>query len=226
MVWNFPFNILIDLVDKLEDTDENTNIQKHIENDEQATKEQQDHKEPVEGLPPFDPSLASSSEVQNEDQAQETQVEKNSDAIEKSSKQNVEKGDPDQLPSKPKIPGDPFEKFKIGEFRLKDNEENNFTERELKSIDVDSEAKYFKITCLQNYNNKLNVFNQISIINISCFGNILGYEDEYITGLRNINPSEAILMGSVLKKTPLKAREILQRNLKAKKQSTPGKKAS
>mmetsp|Transcript_14658 Transcript_14658/g.16920 ORF Transcript_14658/g.16920 Transcript_14658/m.16920 type:complete len:180 (-) Transcript_14658:29-568(-) len=46
--------------------------------------------------------------------------------------------------------------------------------------------------------NKLNVFNQICIMNISCFGNIVGYEDEYISGLRNINPSEAILMDRML----------------------------
>lgn len=51
--------------------------------------------------------------------------------------------------------------------------------------------------------NKLNVFNQISILNISCFGNIVGYEDEYITGLRNINPSEAILMDRMLSKKNL-----------------------
>lgn len=46
--------------------------------------------------------------------------------------------------------------------------------------------------------NKLNVFNQISIMNISCFGNIMGYEEEYISGLKNINPSEAILMDRLL----------------------------
>jgi hypothetical protein len=34
---------------------------------------------------------------------------------------------------------EPPDMFKIGVFRLKDNESNNFTERELKSIDVDKE---------------------------------------------------------------------------------------
>lgn len=46
----------------------------------------------------------------------------------------------------------------------------------------------------------MNVFNQIGIINISFFGNIVGYENEYITGLKNINPSEAILIDMMLKK--------------------------
>jgi hypothetical protein len=90
--------------------------------------------------------------------------------------------------------------FLIGKFILKSNEESNFTEREFKSIDIDRESKYFRIVCDQCHNNKLNVFNQISIINISCFGNIMGYEDEYISGLRNINPSEAILMTRMFKK--------------------------
>lgn len=33
----------------------------------------------------------------------------------------------------------------IGEFTLKSNEDTNFTERELKSIDIDKECKFFKI---------------------------------------------------------------------------------
>jgi len=91
-----------------------------------------------------------------------------------------------------------LEDLKIGEFTLKDNEDNNFTERELKSIDVDKEWKLFKVLCLSCHINKLNVFNQISIMNISWFGSILGHENEYISGLKSINPSEAILMDRIL----------------------------
>ena len=86
--------------------------------------------------------------------------------------------------------------IKIGEFEVK----SEFSERLLKSIDVDKQWKYLKIICHENLNNKLNVFNQIGIINISFFGNIVGYENEYITGLKNINPSEAILIDMMLKK--------------------------
>ena len=93
--------------------------------------------------------------------------------------------------------------YLIGEFILKSNEDSNFTERELKSIDVDKEWKYFKIKLSKCHMNKLNVFNQISILNISWFGNIMGYEDEYITGLKNINPSEAILIDRMLSKKNL-----------------------
>jgi len=49
------------------------------------------------------------------------------------------------------------------------------------------------------HNNKLNLFNQVSLINISCFGNIHGYEDKYLQELIYINPSEAILMNRTFK---------------------------
>jgi hypothetical protein len=55
--------------------------------------------------------------------------------------------------------------------------------------------------------NKLNLFNQIGIINILCYGNIVGYENEYISGLKNINPSEAILIDMLLNKKGIDTRE-------------------
>jgi hypothetical protein len=98
----------------------------------------------------------------------------------------------------------------IGQVVLKSNEDSNFTEREFKSIDIDREWKYFKIVFGQWYNNKLNVFNQIAITNISCFGNIMEAENDNNSGTRNtlmntsnntsgfnINSSEILLMTKI-----------------------------
>lgn len=84
----------------------------------------------------------------------------------------------------------------IGTFDL--HEESSH--RQLKTLTIDKEVKYLKVKCYQNHQHKLNVFNQIGIINIACFGNIVGYENEYISGLKNINPSEAILIDMLLHK--------------------------
>lgn len=69
---------------------------------------------------------------------------------------------------------------KICEFEVK----SDFSERILKSIEIHQECKNLKIKCYENLANKLNVFNQIGIINIVIFGNIVGYESEYISGLK------------------------------------------
>ena len=92
---------------------------------------------------------------------------------------------------------------RIGSFEL----ENDTTQRQSKAILVGKEFKYLKIKWYQNHPNKLNVFNQIGIISISCFGKIVGYEKEYISGLKNINPSEAILIDMLLNKKISETRE-------------------
>ena len=84
----------------------------------------------------------------------------------------------------------------IGIFELQEE----FSQRQLKSISIDKEVKYLKLKWYQNHQHKLNVFNQIGIINIAWFGTIVGYENEYISGLKNINPSEAILIDMMLHK--------------------------
>lgn len=85
--------------------------------------------------------------------------------------------------------------------------ENEYLQRQLKSTSIGSEVKYLKIKCHQNHTNKLNVFNQIGILTILCYGKIVGYESEYISGLKNINPSEAILIDMMLNKKIAETRE-------------------
>ncbi|CAI2370206.1 unnamed protein product [Moneuplotes crassus] len=100
---------------------------------------------------------------------------------------------PDSEPAKPE------EGPKFWFFKCSTNEDTNFTEQEEKSIEISKECRYFLIKIMRCHNNKLNLFNQISIMNISCFGDVSGYEEKYLKGLININPSEAILMNRTLK---------------------------
>jgi hypothetical protein len=59
------------------------------------------------------------------------------------------------------------------------------TDRQQWSVDINDEIKYVKIKLFKNHENKLNVFNQIGIISILCFGEQI-YEKEKQDMLTNL----------------------------------------
>lgn len=93
--------------------------------------------------------------------------------------------------------------LEVGKFELSSDQE----QRQLKLIDIWKQFKFMKIKWYGNHPHKTNFFNQIGIISILCYGNIVGYESEYISGLKNINPSEAILIDMLLNKRVSEMRE-------------------
>ena len=56
---------------------------------------------------------------------------------------------------------------------LSNNERTNFKARELKSIHVDAEGIFLKLIIHKNYVNRLNLYNQVSIVAINLLGDDL-----------------------------------------------------
>jgi hypothetical protein len=90
-----------------------------------------------------------------------------------------------------------FAQQKIGCLVPKDNSETNHLQRELLSLKLDISCQYVKIQISKCHPNKYNVFNQVALLSISCFGDIIGHENEYIKALKSINPSEALYLDQV-----------------------------
>lgn len=62
---------------------------------------------------------------------------------------------------------------RLGKFSLDDNSKSNFQARESKSVYLDTECQYLKFILSQCHVNKYNIFNQISIQSIKCYGEVL-----------------------------------------------------
>ncbi|CAG9321572.1 unnamed protein product [Blepharisma stoltei] len=80
------------------------------------------------------------------------------------------------LPENPSsIP--PLENFKwnrLGYLSLDNNEKSGFQARELKSVYIDSQALFLKVSLNKCHVNKYNIFNQVGLIAINCLGEELG----------------------------------------------------
>ncbi|CAF0894566.1 unnamed protein product [Didymodactylos carnosus] len=59
---------------------------------------------------------------------------------------------------------------RLGYIELSSNERSNFKARELKSIHVDAEGLFLKLLIHKNYVNRLNLYNQVSIVAINLIG--------------------------------------------------------
>ena len=58
------------------------------------------------------------------------------------------------------------------------NMKTNYSQREYKKIYVKEKALYLKINLYKNYDNRYNIFSQISIITLECFGELLPFKYE------------------------------------------------
>ncbi|UJR26748.1 hypothetical protein I4U23_008063 [Adineta vaga] len=59
---------------------------------------------------------------------------------------------------------------RLGYIELSSNERTDFKARELKSIHVDAEGMFLKLIIHKNYQNRLNLYNQVSIVAINLLG--------------------------------------------------------
>lgn len=62
---------------------------------------------------------------------------------------------------------------RLGYVPLSDNESTNFKARELKSINLNADGQFIKLLIHKNYVNKVNLYNQVSIIAINILGQSL-----------------------------------------------------
>ncbi|CAI2386316.1 unnamed protein product [Moneuplotes crassus] len=62
---------------------------------------------------------------------------------------------------------------RLGKFTLDNNSKSNFQARESKSVYLDTECQYLKFVLSQCHVNKYNIFNQVSIQSVKCYGTIL-----------------------------------------------------
>jgi len=60
----------------------------------------------------------------------------------------------------------------LGSFNLQDNYSTQYKARELKTVYIDSECRYLKFVLTKNYKNSLNIFNQVGILSLTCFGEL------------------------------------------------------
>ena len=66
-----------------------------------------------------------------------------------------------------------FSNFNVRYIELSSNDRTNFKARELKSIHVDAEGIFLKLIIHKNYVNRLNLYNQVSIVAINLLGDDL-----------------------------------------------------
>jgi hypothetical protein len=84
----------------------------------------------------------------------------------------------------------------VGYIKFADNERTFFKARELKKVQLNVNCLYLKFQIHSNHINKLNLFNQVSIFSIDCYGRSIRFEDEVkdnkieSLGINNINPIE------------------------------------
>ena len=81
---------------------------------------------------------------------------------------------------------------RLGSFKLQDNSSTQYKARELKSVFVESEWKYLKLVLYKPHPNTKNLFSQVSMISLSVFGDFLEYEQDYLSGLKALDPIRGI----------------------------------
>lgn len=69
---------------------------------------------------------------------------------------------------------------KLGYLSLDSNERTNFQARELKSVYIDAPCLFLKLLMHKNHQNKYNLFNQVGLIAVSIFGEILSNNPEIV----------------------------------------------
>lgn len=82
---------------------------------------------------------------------------------------------------------------KLGFLSLDPNERSNFQARELKSVFLNSPALYFKMHLHKCHSNRYNLFNQVGLIALNIFGDILTsnpYEQQYQQQQRSPIPQQ------------------------------------
>ena len=62
---------------------------------------------------------------------------------------------------------------RLGKFSLDDNSKSNYQARESKTVYLDTEWQYLKFVMSECHINKYNIFNQVSIQSIKCYGYII-----------------------------------------------------
>ncbi|CAF1175141.1 unnamed protein product [Rotaria sordida] len=69
---------------------------------------------------------------------------------------------------------------RLGYIELSTNERTDFKARELKSIHIDSEGIFLKLVIHKNYVNRLNIYNQVSIVAINLLGDDIDKSHENV----------------------------------------------
>jgi len=68
---------------------------------------------------------------------------------------------------------------KAGHFTLDDNSSSGFKARELKTVYIDVNCQYVKLSLQKSYPNEKNIFNQAAIVSLKCMGQPLGTYENY-----------------------------------------------
>ena len=102
---------------------------------------------------------------------------------------------------------------KAGHFTLDDNSSSGFKARELKTVYIDVNCQYVKLSLQKSYPNEKNIFNQAAIVSLKCMGQPLGTYENYA-----MNGQEGTLATQVIHDEPFKGdgNTIVPRNLKLK----------
>ncbi|CAI2386351.1 unnamed protein product [Moneuplotes crassus] len=72
---------------------------------------------------------------------------------------------------------------RLGKFSLDENSKSNYQARESKSVYLDTECQYLKFIFSQCHVNRYNIFNQVSVQSIRCYGSILKQDKKKSLGL-------------------------------------------
>jgi len=81
---------------------------------------------------------------------------------------------------------------KLGHLTLDKNEKSNYTSRELKSVYIDASLDFLKLVFHAPYPNDHNTFSQVGIINIKCFGTVIGESGEILPPQTSLDVSPNI----------------------------------
>lgn len=79
---------------------------------------------------------------------------------------------------------------KLGYIALETNERSGYQARELKSVFLDNPCLYMKLVFHKCHINKYNLFNQVSLIALSVFGELIAYNEEIQANLTKVPPNQ------------------------------------
>lgn len=86
---------------------------------------------------------------------------------------------------------------RLGKFSLDDNSKSNYQARESKSVYLNTDCQYLKFVFSQCHANKYNIFNQVAIRSIKCYGVIIKPSKRKSMGLavndyRDMSPMKGV----------------------------------
>ena len=101
---------------------------------------------------------------------------------------------------------------KVCHFTLDDNSASSYKARELKTVYLDFNCQYLKLSMQKCYSNDKNMFNQTAIVSLKCSGQQIGSYESHALGEDGHNATQ------VLGDEPVKGinNQIVPRNLKLK----------